>query len=227
MSTVGVVLAAAGEGTRLGCGRKAAVPLGGRAMVEWSLDVLSRLSNPPTGVVVLHPDDREVAERDWLAVARSRSEWSVVDGGTTRAESVRGGVEALGPCDFILVHDAARPLLALEDLERVVAAAESEGAAILARPVTDSLKRVEAGRIVESVSRAGLWQAETPQVFAAAGFREVVARWGQEDVTDEASWWQADGRPLVVVESRHPNLKVTRRVDLALAEQLIARKRVD
>lgn len=228
MSTVGIVLVAAGDGTRLGRGRKAAVPLGGRAMVEWSLDTLSRLSGYALeGALVVHPDDRSVAEHEWLSVARSRGEWSVVDGGSTRAESVRRGVDALGPSDFILVHDAARPLLSPGDLERVVAAAVAEGAAILARPVADSLKRVEDGRIVESVSREGLWQAETPQVFAAAGFREVLSRRGREEVTDEASWWEADGRPAVVVESRDPNLKVTHRVDLALAEQLIARKPAD
>lgn len=212
---IGAIVAAAGEGRRLGRGRKAGLVIAGRTLAEWAIRAISSHRDLVQGVLVVHSEDLDAAPGWVPAVEEHR--WSVVAGGASRAESVRRGLAALDPQDWILVHDAARPLLSERDLVRVVDKAREVGAAILAKPVVDSLKRVVGGRVLEAVDRSGLWGAETPQVFDFKRFVEVLGR-GGDDVTDEAGWWERSGKPLAAVESEDPNFKITVPTDLGRAE---------
>jgi 2-C-methyl-D-erythritol 4-phosphate cytidylyltransferase len=231
------LIVAAGLGERLGASRpKALVELAGRPLLQWSVDVLRRVSAIERIVVALPPG------------AQAPAGTVGVRGGAVRSESVRLALDAAGPGDPVLVHDAARPLLTTTLVEATLAAVEHEGvdAAIAATPVTDTVKRVsstfqvrpgEIGAeegippralpvVGETLDRAGLWAVQTPQVFGRAALERALEV--PDDVlaqaTDDAWLVERAGGRVVVVPAPRENLKVTTALDLALAELLIARR---
>jgi len=146
-------------------------------------------------------------------------------GGTERQSSVRLGLEALSEDapDLVLIHDGARPLVSADTISNVIAAAQDAGGAIAALPVSDTLKRSAGDELIaETVPRTGLWRAQTPQGFGFAEIlrvhREMADR---EDMTDDASLFEAAGLPVRLVEDRATNIKITRPEDFALAELLM------
>ena len=217
MST-GAILLCAGAGTRLGADTpKALVPLAGRPLFAWSLEAFERCAEVDTLVVV--GPVRQL--RDLLSASglspRKVAAW--VEGGAERQHSVAKGLAAMPPdCDLVAVHDSARALVTPSLIARCVAEARVHGGAIAAIPVADTLKQVEAADIRATVSRAGLWAAQTPQVFRRAWLDEAhaVARGA---ATDDAAIIEALGHKVRVVESDTPNLKITTSADLALVER--------
>jgi 2-C-methyl-D-erythritol 4-phosphate cytidylyltransferase len=222
---VGAIVAAAGPGTRLGRRTKALVPLHGRTALSRVLEVLLSLDEidrvvvaaPPAG---LEPIRHEVAAlKPWKPV-------EVCAGGETRQQSVRAGLAALGDCDYVLVHDAARPLATAALFRRVLAAAESADAAIPALTPRDAVKRVEGGRMVESLERSRLVLAQTPQAFAyqlleRAHFEAADAGLQGDD---DAQLVAATGHAVVVVEGEHANIKLTTAEDLEMLEALLGER---
>jgi len=223
---VWAVVPAAGAGQRAGGQRpKQYLEIAGRSILDHSL---RRLVGDPRiqGVVVVLAGD----EHDWdsggLATGK-HVEW--VAGGEERADSVLAGLGALariaGPDDWVLVHDAARPCLLAADLDRFLSTLMNDTVGgVLAVPVADTLKRGgDDGRILETVQRTGVWQAQTPQMFRLGLLERVLEnalRAGVE-VTDEASAMEWAGyRPRIVSGSR-TNMKVTHPEDLLLAEALL------
>ena len=161
-------------------------------------------------------------------IAASRGGAKVRDtiaGGAERQDSVRAGLAALPPdCDFVAVHDAARPLVRPTEIERVYEAAQRHGAAALAAPVTDTLKRANAALMVTaSVERAGLFAMQTPQIFARDLLEQAYAKVRAEglSITDEVSAVQNLGHGVVLVPNDAPNFKLTFPADLALAESVL------
>jgi len=147
----------------------------------------------------------------------------VVLGGERRSDSVMRGLEKVRPdIDLVAVHDAARPCLAPKWIDALFEKASQTGAAILAEPVTSTLKRVdEKSRIVETVSRDSLWMAQTPQVFKKSWLTEAHAKFGQLNVTDDAQLVEKLGHPVSIVPGSAMNLKITTKEDLRLAEQIL------
>ena len=143
----------------------------------------------------------------------------VVDGGAERADSIQKALEKVKPeIDFVAVHDAARPCIADEWISEIFATAEKTGAAIPAIPVGGTLKRVAGGTIVETVSREGLWEAQTPQVFRRDLLLKAYAQRGGFDATDDAQLVERLGHKVNIVPGSAVNLKITTREDLRLAE---------
>jgi 2-C-methyl-D-erythritol 4-phosphate cytidylyltransferase len=143
------------------------------------------------------------------------------EGGPRRRDSVRLGLEALGPCEWVLVHDGARPLVTAELIERGLAAARETGAAVAAVPVADTVKLAAPdGTVERTLDRGRLWAAQTPQVFRydllLRAHREVTA-----EVTDDAAMLEALGLPVKLYEGSPANIKVTTPEDLRLAEALL------
>jgi 2-C-methyl-D-erythritol 4-phosphate cytidylyltransferase len=231
------LIVAAGLGERLGASRpKALVEVAGRPLVQWSVDVLSRVPAIERIVVALPPN-----------VEAPAGTVGVV-GGKVRSESVRLALAAAGPGDPVLVHDAARPLLTAELVGEALAAVAHEGvdAAIAATPVTDTVKRVTSSFQVnsgeaashggdvpprflpvvgETLDRSGLWAVQTPQVFRRAALEAALSV--PDDVlaqaTDDAWLVELAGGRVVVVPAPPENLKITTALDLSLAELLLAR----
>jgi len=201
MSVVGIV-PAAGAGERLGADvPKAFAVLGGRPMVEWSLEVL-----------------REVCDRVVVAVPEDRVEPpDLVAGGTTRSESVRNALRAAPEAEVVVVHDAARPLVTVELVQRCLDALAGYDGAIAAVPVTDTVKEVEDGEVLRTPDRGRLWAAQTPQVFRA----DALRRASSAEATDDASLVEAIGGRVRVVEGIPENFKVTSPLDMRIAEMLL------
>jgi len=218
------LIPAAGEGARLGGETpKQYLELAGRPMVAHAAAALLAHPAVELAFVVLAPDDERWATHDWGAFGdRLAPLWC---GGATRRDSVLNGLIAMAnvvdPEDWVLVHDAARPCLARDDLGRLIdVVREDDVGGILAIPVADTLKRADgADRIAATEPREGLWLAQTPQMFRHGTLLRAIG--GAGHVTDEASAVEALGlRPRLVPGSAR-NLKVTFPGDAAMAVQLL------
>jgi len=217
------VLVAAGTGSRLGGEHpKAFVALGERPLLAESLERLD-LSDWIDAIVVAAPADWEeptILLAEELVASKVAS---VVTGGATRAESVRNALaEVAADALVVLVHDAARPLVDDEVLERVLAGlAEGVDGVVPGLAVTDTVKRVERGVVVETLAREGLVTVQTPQAFIAARLRSAYAG-DLTGATDCASLVERAGGRIGVVDGDPRLLKVTTPDDLALVERLLA-----
>ncbi len=221
------VLPAAGRGTRFGGDTpKQYLEAGGRPLIAHALDALLAHPRVAGAVVALAADD--VRWPGWT----SRHGKPVLRciGGDKRADSVLAALR-LVPADahhdpLVLVHDAARPNLHRDDLDRLIAAAEAgAGGAILAAPVRDTLKRADGeGCIAATEPRAGLWRALTPQAFRRSTLIAALERARADGVvvTDEAMAIERTGAHPRLVEGRDDNLKVTTPADLALVDYLLS-----
>ena len=216
------VLVAAGRGERFGHDRpKAFANLGGRPLLAASLERLER-SEWVEAIVVAAPEEWEEPTILLAEELGAGTVHAVVTGGATRADSVRAGVgEVPDDAAAILVHDAARPLLPEEVVERVVAGlAEGWDGVVPALPLADTVKRAEGEAVAQTVDRTGLYAVQTPQVFLAEALRGALARGG--DATDCAGLVEAAGGRVRLVEGDRRLLKVTTPADLAFAETLLA-----
>lgn len=220
---VTAVLVAAGRGERLGSSTpKQFLDLGGLPVLEWSI---RRFHAHPSVDHVVAVVPQEAAERPprWLAVAARERGVALVAGGRTRAESVlRGVARAPDAAEVLLIHDGVRPFAGPELIDRVARPAVSTPV-IPVLPVHDTIKRIDAhGRVVETVDRACLRRAQTPQGFPAALLRELHARReAAAGITDDALLCEREGSTVTTVEGDPLNLKLTGPDDLAYARWLV------
>jgi len=210
VGSVWAIVVAGGGGARFG-GPKQFDDLHGRRVLDWALAAARAACD---GVVLVVPADRLAAEDPPPGA-------SVVAGGATRSASVRAGLAAVpADAEMVVVHDAARPLAGAELFERTVAAVRAGAdAAIPGVPVTDTIKRVEGGRVVETVDRSRLVAVQTPQAFRAEVLRR--AHGGEREATDDAALVEAMGGRVVVVDGDVRNLKLTSPDDLVVARALL------
>jgi 2-C-methyl-D-erythritol 4-phosphate cytidylyltransferase len=206
---------------------KAFIPLAGRCLLLRSLEALAASSEVDLVVPVVAREAMPrlaALESELRSIGKLRS---AVAGGAERQDSVRCGLEALpAEVTHVAVHDAARPLVRPGDVTRVVRAARWCGAALLAVPVRDTIKRVEAGRVVATPPRSECYAAQTPQVFRIDWLRDALAKAEADGVrgTDDASLVERLGVAVEVVEGDPANLKITSAEDLALAEVWLRRR---
>lgn len=215
------VVPAAGRGARMGgADPKQYLPLYGRTVIEHALAPLLALPRLARLVVALAPGDVRFGT---LEVARD-PRVETVTGGAERADSVAAGLERLAdePAEaLVLVHDAARPCVSGDELERLLGAADPEDGALLALPARDTVKLADdRGRVLRTVDRSGLWLALTPQAFGLAALRAALAG-DRAGITDEASAMERAGHAPRLVEGASCNLKVTRPGDLGLAAAVL------
>lgn len=223
---VWAVIPAAGRGRRFG-GEipKQYLHAAGKPLIRHALDAL--LSHPRIdgAMVALSADD--ALWPGWTQL-HGKPVLRCVGGGE-RADSVLAALLALpdgiGRDGLVLVHDAARPNLRHEDIDKLLRACDDGDGAILGAPLRDTLKRADAGRIVATEPREALWRAFTPQAFLREPLTQALREAGRQGaaVTDEASAMERCGAKPRLVEGREDNLKVTTPADLALAEYLIGK----
>ena len=221
--SVWAVLAAAGRGERLGSDRpKAFARLGGRPLLAESLERLDNSGWIDAIVIAAPPDWEEPSILVAEEIAATKVS-SAVTGGESRSESVRLALDEVpDEVAVVLVHDAARPLLSEDVIERVLAPL-SEGweGVVPAVPLADTVKRIDGDRVVETLSRDDLVAVQTPQAFLADALRRAVAG-AVSAATDCASLVEAQGGRVKVVEGDPRLLKVTDADDLALVESWLA-----
>lgn len=223
MSKNAVILPAAGASRRFRDShyKKPFAPLAGRAVWLHAAEKFLNRSDVKQVIVVIGTEDVEEFQRKFGAnIAIMGVE--VCKGGNERSDSVQNALAKVkDDIDLVAIHDAARPCIVDKWIDEVFAAAAKEGAAILAVPEPATLKRVSHGKIVETVNREGLWQAQTPQVFRRELILQAYAARAGKNVTDDAQLVEQLGHPVAIVEGSPLNLKITTRDDLKLAEQVL------
>lgn len=220
---VGVVIVAAGKGSRTGSSElKQFRWVAGKPMLLHSVQAFHDRDDVALVVCVL-PREHAGDPPAWLFQC-DVERLLISTGGRERSDSVANGIEDLPPeCEIIVIHDAARPLVPASVIESVIAEARRGHGAVPAIPVADTLKRVdEAGAITGTVEREGLWRAQTPQAFP----REMIERAYTEarakgiTATDDAALCEQVGLPVVVVPGSERAMKITDEADFARAEAL-------
>ncbi len=220
---VGAVIVAAGESRRMGGADKVLALLGGEPILVRVVDAFQRCNPVDQIVVVLSEQNLErgqqlVTEQGWSKVS------NVCVGGRRRQDSVVAGLRRLSNCDWIIIHDGARPLVTADLINRGLEAAKETGAAVAAVPVTDTIKLVGDDRIVhQTPPRQNLWTVQTPQVFGIKIITEAYSR-ANGDVTDDASLVEQLGYRVKIYMGSYDNIKVTTPDDLALAEWMLYRR---
>jgi 2-C-methyl-D-erythritol 4-phosphate cytidylyltransferase len=218
---VGAVIVAAGSGRRMGRPLpKQVLPLAGRPLVEHSIRAFQRCDEVDRIVLVIPSRLRAVFP---LKLGAYDKLVAMVDGGDSRQASVGKGLEALGESDWVLVHDAARPLVTEGLIQAVLRAAQAHGAAVPGCAARDTLKRVQEERVTETVSRDGLVLVQTPQAFRTDVLRAAHRAAAEAGFTgtDDAQLVERIGAPVAWVQGDARNLKVTLPEDLEMAEWLL------
>lgn len=214
---VSAIIVAAGSSRRMGFDKLFA-PLASQPVIAHSLRAF--LDHPLIEEVVLVSS---AGNREKLSALSNQVR--VVDGGPDRCDSVWNGLSGVSSaCQIVAIHDGARPLIHADSITRGIQAAQEHGAAALARPVTDTVKRADqSGRVVGSVDRTGLWAMETPQCFRLELLRAAWEEVRHRGIvfTDEVSILEEAGEPVFLVENPYPNPKITFPRDLELAEKLL------
>ncbi|MFU2058795.1 2-C-methyl-D-erythritol 4-phosphate cytidylyltransferase [Avibacterium volantium] len=219
------VVPAAGIGSRMQADKpKQYLKIQGKTILEHTLEVLIHYPAISQIIVAVTSSDPYLAEIDLL----NHSKIQLVEGGKTRAESVLNGLQQIknNANTWVMVHDAARPCLAHQDLDKLLQINDINGA-ILAIPAVDTIKRTNSSlQIQQTEDRSQLWLAQTPQFFPAQTLKHALqqALTNNFTITDEASAMELMGFHPHLVEGRSDNLKITRPEDLALAEFYLSRR---
>ena len=216
---VAAIIVAAGESRRMGGGDKAFALLAGKPVLARAVDAFESCDSVAQVVVVVNEPNLErcrrlVVEQGWPKVT------GVCPGGKQRQDSVAAGLSHLSHCDWVIIHDGARPLVTMDLIEHGLEAARETGAAVAAVPVTDTIKVAgDDWLVTETPARDNLWAVQTPQVFRFDIIAEAY-RQAKGEVTDDASLVEQSGYKMKLYMGSYTNIKVTTPDDLALAEIL-------
>ncbi|MBI4213770.1 MAG: 2-C-methyl-D-erythritol 4-phosphate cytidylyltransferase [Chloroflexi bacterium] len=213
------IIVAGGSSSRMGFDKLWA-DLGGRPLLAWPLLAFQECSEIQHLIVVISAENQRKAGR---LLSQLAIDATLVAGGPSRRDSVAAAL-AVAMTDWVVIHDAARPLVEPDLITRALTLARETGAAILAVPETSTVKRVQSGVVEKTEDRGALWLAQTPQVFR----RELLLEAHQktpEPATDDSVLVEALGVPVRVAEGAYANIKVTTPVDLQLASLLLTERR--
>ena len=228
--SVTTLIVAAGKGARATGGAappKQYRPIGGVPMIARTIAAFAAHPRIDDILVVIHPDDEtlyQAASKPFSGRLRKP-----IPGGARRQDSVRAGLEALASAapSSVLIHDAARPFVPAELIDRVIDSLGTHQGALPALPVTDSIKRAQQGRVTGTVERDSLWQAQTPQGFkfdAILAAHRAAAREPGRDFTDDSGVAEWFGLEIALVEGAASNRKLTTAEDLRIADALLQKK---
>jgi len=221
--TVGSIIVAAGESRRMNGVNKMWADLAGKPVLAYSLDIMFQTGIIDRLVLVLSKNDIETG-RQLLKQRDTGNIAQVCPGGLRRQDSVAAGLSRLGKCDWVIIHDGARPLITADFILNGLEAARITGAAVTAVPVKDTIKIVEMdGTVEKTLPREQLWSIQTPQVFRynilAAGHEAV-----NNEVTDDAVMVEQIGYKVKVFQGSYDNIKITTPGDLVIAEALLGKR---
>ena len=218
--SVGAVVVAAGESRRMQGIDKIFHPLDGVPLV-WHSILAFQSHSSIVNVVLVTSESNFVPAEKMIETRGNQEIVSVCEGGERRQDSVLRGLKRLKECEFVVVHDGARPFITTDLVDRGIATAQEGGAAIAAVPVKDTIKASDSnGMVTRTIPRDRLWAVQTPQVFRTSLLEEAHRR-VTETVTDDASMVEAIGHPVQVFLGSYFNIKVTTPEDLIIANAII------
>jgi 2-C-methyl-D-erythritol 4-phosphate cytidylyltransferase len=217
---VSAIIVAAGESRRMGGIDKVFAPLSERAVISYVLDAFEKCQVVNQIIVVVSKNNVEKC-RELIAKNNYSKPIEVCAGGKRRQDSVAVGLKELRDCDWVVIHDGARPLVTKELIEEGLAAARETGAAVAAVPVTDTIKTADEDRIVrQTPPRQNLWAIQTPQVFDYNLILKAYQK-AEGEVTDDASLVEALGGKVKLYMGAYDNIKITTKKDLMVVEVLL------
>ena len=221
---VAVVLLAGGSGSRMKADRpKQFLELRGKPVLEHSIDLLLGVQQMTALVIVIAEEFRTM---DFVAAAAARdSRVKFADPGAERQDSVSNGLDAIpAECTIVAVHDAARPLVTLDNVHTCIADGAEHGAAVLAVPMKATVKEGADGFVERTLDRSKLWEIQTPQVIRPQLLRDGFAKVRAEGwvVTDDVSIVEQMGAPVKLTMGEYTNLKLTTPEDMVIANQILA-----
>jgi 2-C-methyl-D-erythritol 4-phosphate cytidylyltransferase len=222
---VAAIICAAGASSRFGGKRKKAfVDVAGRAVFLRSVELFADRSDVKQILLGIAKDDEELINVKWGPNLKFFSV-SIFIGGAERFDTVRKGLELLKDnIDLVAVHDACRCCATAELIEKVISTAAKSKAAIPACPVTATIKEVKNNIITNTIDRSALYEAQTPQVFAATLLKKAydnLKNLDQNTISDDAQLIEALGQKVSIVETDSSNIKITRQSDIAVAEAIL------
>ena len=225
------IIAAAGAGTRMASDRpKQFLLLAGKPVIFHTLKVFEECDSIDEVIVVL-PAAESAGFLSQAGQYGVRKVTRVVPGGATRADSVKRGLLAIrsATAEIVVVHDAVRPLVTVDEINSTVAAAKMSGAAILVAPVTDTVKEIAGASVLRTLDRGVLRRALTPQCFRYELLREAYQHADVNDpsLTDESALIEQIGKSVSIVEGSARNIKITTAEDLLIAEAILAADSTD
>jgi 2-C-methyl-D-erythritol 4-phosphate cytidylyltransferase len=220
-----VILPAAGRSSRFNDKeKKPFATLDGRAVWLRSAELFITREDVIQCIIIVAKDDQEMFRRRYGANLAFMN-IQIADGGAERFDSVANALALIKPeADFVAVHDAVRPCLTDTLIDAVFGEAAKHGAALLALPVSDTVKKVDAQqKVISTLPRQGLWLAQTPQVFRREWILEAYAKRKElgKDITDDAQLVEAAGHAVRVVEGSPSNIKITKKGDVSLADAIL------
>jgi 2-C-methyl-D-erythritol 4-phosphate cytidylyltransferase len=222
---VGVIICAAGASSRFGGKRKKPlVDVDGRAVFLRSVEIFSSREDVKQILLAIAPEDEELVNIKWGPNLKFFNV-KICFGGTERFDTVQKGLELIkDDIELIAVHDAVRCCVKEKWIDEVIAEAAKTGAAILACPVVATLKEAKDKVIIQTVDRAGLYEAQTPQVFETSLLKKAYANLKNLDknkISDDSQLVEAIGEKVSIVETDSSNIKITHKADLAIAEAIL------
>ena len=222
-----VIIPAAGQGKRMGAGKnKLLLTLNNIPIFVHTLRVFENDEKCDGIILVISPNDEE-SFKGLISNYQIRKVTAIVHGGKERQNSVYNGLKTVQSSGVILVHDGARPFIDIDTIHTLVEAAEHDGAAVVAVPVKDTIKRVENHEVIETVERSSLWAIQTPQAFRVPLLMEAH-RWAEKNGymgTDDASLVEKINKPVKIVQGSYDNIKLTTAEDLYFAEAIMEKRK--
>ena len=220
---VSAIIPAAGMGIRMGSQiPKQFLSLAGKPILHQTLSVLDQCSIVDEIILVVSGNEIEKAQQQFQDSLAKITK--IIEGGRERQDSVYNGLQSLDPeADIVVIHDGVRPFVSADIIRETVEAAHKFGAAITAIPVSDTIKKVNEGGLVErTIDRNGLWRVQTPQAFQVSLLKEAFAKAQADNFygTDESALIEYLGREVKVIPGSEFNIKITRSEDLVLGETI-------
>lgn len=219
MNNVAIILAA-GSGTRMQCEKsKLLLEINGKTVIERTVDTFSKIKEINEIIVVCRAKDLDVFES-----VLSEYDISYCFGGGTRQQSVMNAVDTVDVCDYLIIHDGARPLITKAEIEKTLQCAVKNSAAAVGVPVKDTIKVIDSNmKIVDTPDRASLISIRTPQIFEFKLYKDAVgiAKEQGKDFTDDCRLVENCGKPVYVTTGDYGNIKITTPEDIPMAESIL------
>lgn len=221
-----VIIPAAGQGKRMGAGKnKLYLTIERIPVLIHTLRIFEKDDDCEGIILSIHRDD-EQGFKELLKQYRIEKVTHLVYGGKERQDSVYNGIKVLQSDGIVLVHDAARPFIQKETIQTLVQAAETEGAAVLAVPVKDTIKKAANFRVIETIERSSLWAVQTPQAFRVSVLKRAHEAAEAEGFigTDDASLVERMAHKVVIIAGDYDNIKLTTPEDMFFAEAILKKR---
>lgn len=227
MKKISAIILAGGSGSRMGTAvKKQYIKLQDKEVIAHTIETFNKMKEIDEIIVVAGKDELLYMEEEICKKYRYNKVSQVVAGGKERQDSVRNGIEKVArACEYIIIHDGARPFIEEETIKECLAKAELTGASIVAVPVKDTIKvcNAETGEVKETPNREMLWSVQTPQIFKAELIREAHRYAEENNVygTDDSSLVEALGECVYIVSGKYTNIKITTPEDLIMGEKIL------